>query len=76
MASAYVPPGDRSTRETGAVPAAADVPESWVSLGTTATTVIVSFVTPGDVAPPLSSPSFHGFTQIGPPPTLVPLKRP
>src|SRR5262245_44297026 len=33
-------------------------------------------VTPGAVAPPLLAPSFHGFTQIGPPPTLVELNRP
>src|SRR5436190_2471829 len=30
-----------------------------------------SLVTPGAVAPPLSSPAFHGFTQTGPPPTTV-----
>ena len=36
---------------------------SWV--GTTTTTLIASFVTPGDVAPPLLSPAFIGRTHGG-----------
>ena len=49
---------------------------SWVSFGTTATTVMRSLVTPGAVAPPLSAPAFHTFTHTGPPPTTVVSKRP
>ena len=35
-----------------------------------------SLVTPGAVAPPLSAPSFQGFTHTGPLPTMVEGSRP
>ena len=35
-----------------------------------------SLVTPGAVAPPLSAPSFQGFTHTGPSPTMVEGSRP
>jgi hypothetical protein len=38
--------------------------------------VTLFFVTPCQVAPPLSSPGFHAFTHTGPPATVVESNRP
>src|SRR6185295_15231598 len=42
-------------------------------VGTYATTLTDVLVTPGAVAPPLFLPAGHGFTQNGPPPTVLKL---
>src|SRR5262245_46014837 len=58
------------------VPAARETPASSWSFGMMPTTVMVDFVTPGAVAPPLFSPAVHGFTHTVPPPAIIELKRP
>ena len=59
---------------TGVCPGRA--PASCCSFGTSTTTLILSFVTPCDVAPPLSVPFFHSATQTGPKPSKTKSVRP